>query len=96
MREKEKILKRRVPRTAAISIKGKADTFSYAEALKRARTNISLQELQIESPRIRKGVNGATIIEISGPENAEKANKLATKLQEVLGDAIVMRPSIKG
>lgn len=78
VREKEP--KRRIPRTSAINRKGKKDDFSYTDALRRARTNISLSELQIGSPKIRKGVNGATIIEISGPENAEKADKLVTKL----------------
>lgn len=87
---------RRVPKTAAVSIKGKKDGFSYAEALRRARTSISLSELQIGSSKIRKGINGATIIEISGPENSEKADKLVAKLQEVLEDAIVTRPTIKG
>ncbi|EFN61591.1 hypothetical protein EAG_13521, partial [Camponotus floridanus] len=88
--------KRRVPKTAAVCIKGNSDDFSYAEALRKARTSISLSELEIGSPRIRKGVNGATIIEISGLENNEKADKLVIKLQEVLEGATVMRPTIKG
>lgn len=37
---REKIPKRRIPKTSAISIKGKKDDFSYANALRRARTNI--------------------------------------------------------
>ncbi|EFN65833.1 hypothetical protein EAG_11495, partial [Camponotus floridanus] len=45
---------------------------------------------------IRKGVNGATIIEISGPDNNEKADQLVTKLQEILEDAVISRPTIKG
>lgn len=64
--------------------------------MKKARTNISLSDLQIGSPRIRKGVNGATIIEISGPENIEKTDQLVVKLQEVLDDAVITRPTIKG
>jgi len=55
-----------------------------------------LSDLPIGTPKIRKEVNSATIIEISGPENIEKADKLVMKLQEVLDDAIVTRPSIKG
>lgn len=69
--------KRRLPKIAAISIKGSSSDFSYAEALKRARSTISLKDLEIHSPKIRKGMSGSTIIEISGPDNAEKANKLA-------------------
>lgn len=98
-KEKEtpnKIPRRRVPKTAAVCIRGKDSTFSYADALRKARTSISLSELEINSPKLRKGINGATIIEISGPENAEKADKLVVKLQEVLEDAVVTRPVIKG
>ncbi|GAB1867747.1 CCHC-type domain-containing protein [Camponotus japonicus] len=89
-------LKRKVPKTAAVCIKGNSEGFSYAEALRKARTSISLADLQIGSPRIRKGVNGATIIEIAGPDNNEKADKLVAKLQEVIADAVVTRPTIKG
>lgn len=98
-KEKEtpnKIPRRRVPKTAAVCIRGKDSTFSYADALRKARTSISLSELEINSPKLRKGINGATIIEISGPENAEKADKLVAKLQEILEDAVVTRPVIKG
>ncbi|XP_025271030.1 golgin subfamily A member 6-like protein 22 [Camponotus floridanus] len=97
MQEKApKAPKRRIPRTAAVSIKGRSENFSYAEALRKARSSISLSELEIGTPNIRKGINGATIIEISGPENSEKADKLVAKLQEVLEDAVVTRPVIKG
>lgn len=95
-RGQNKIPKRRLPKTAAVSIKGKDDCFSYADALRKARTKISLDELQIGSPKIRKGVNGATIIEIAGQDNTEKADKLASKLQEIIEDAIITRPVIKG
>lgn len=92
--KKEKI---KMVKTAAISIKGKDNNFSYAEALKKVRSKISLQDLEIVAPRIRKGMNGATIIEISGPDNASKADKLATAMQKVLaGEAAVVRPNIKG
>lgn len=92
----KKIPRRRVPKTAAVCIRGKDNTFSYADALRKARNSISLSELEINSPKLRKGINGATIIEISGPENAEKADRLVAKLQEVLEDAVVTRPVIKG
>lgn len=92
--KKEKV---KMVKTAAISIKGKDSNFSYAEALKKVRSKISLQDLEIVAPRIRKGMNGATIIEISGPDNANKADKLATAMQEVLaGEAAVARPNVKG
>lgn len=56
--------KRRLPKTAAICIKGSGDTFSYTEALKKIRTEISLKDLDIQIPKIRKGLSGSTIIDI--------------------------------
>jgi len=57
-----------------------------------------MEDLQIEAPKIRKGLNGATIIEISGPECNNKAQKLADKLQEILQEdkATITTPTIKG
>lgn len=85
-------IKRRVLKTAAIAIKGTTSDFSYAEAIKRARKNISIVELGIQNPRIRRAMNGVLIIEISGPDNGKKA-ELRTKLAELLGEeANVTRP----
>ncbi|EFN65183.1 hypothetical protein EAG_00536, partial [Camponotus floridanus] len=71
--------------------------FSYAEALQKVRANISLKDLDIQNPRIRKGISGITIIEISGPENEEKANRLANEMQKMLArEALISRPCIKG
>lgn len=97
-KEKDLEVKRRkLPKTAAISIKGGSKDFSYAEALQKARTKISLEELGISTPRIRKGINESVIIEVSGPNNSDKANKLAGKLRDVLKDeAYVSRPTVKG
>lgn len=53
--KREGIPKRRVPKAAAVCIRGNSDNFSYAEALRKARTSISLADLQIGSPKIRKG-----------------------------------------
>lgn len=96
-KKRSKVPKRKTPKTEAISIKGKIGQFSYAEALKKARKAISLDTLKIEAPKIRKGINGSTIIELSGENKAEKADMLARKLQEVLSEeAYVYRPVIKG
>lgn len=66
-KKKERVIKK-LPKSAAISIKGSNKNFSYADALKKARTEISLENLEINIPKIRKGMNGATIIEIYGEE----------------------------
>lgn len=89
---RRKTTNRRAPRTAAIAIKGIGEDFSYAEALKKARQNISTSDLGIEETRIRKSANGAVIIEIPGKEGNNKADQLRNKLVEVLGkDAVVTR-----
>lgn len=86
-----------MPSTAAISIKGSSKEFNYADALKTMRENISLKDLDIRNPKIRKGISGSTIIEISGPENVKKANLLAAEMSKILGGkAKVSRPNIKG
>jgi len=74
----------------------KAD-FSYADALKQARSKISLDDLRIESSRVRKAANGDLIVEVLGPDGSGKANALAEQLQVVLQDtARVTRPVTKG
>lgn len=76
--------KKKIPNTAAISIKGNTAEFSYTDVLKRVRQNISLGELDIQSPKIRKGISGATIIEIPGPDCIKKADLLANEMQKML------------
>lgn len=93
-KEKSKIPK--ILKTAAISIKGNGKDFSYAEALQKVRLAVSLKDLEIQSPKIRKSMSGATIIEISGLNNVVKADKLAAEVQKVLqGEAHVVCPNIK-
>lgn len=90
-------LKNRNLRTAAITITGVAETFSYADAIQRAKKRIPLDKLGIESSKIRRTINGGRIIEIPGVDAAKKADALAVKLREVLGsDFAVNRPIIRG
>lgn len=89
--------RKRIPTTSVVSIKGISPEFSYADALKMARSKISLDKLEIKSPRIRKGMTGSTLIEIAGPDCAAKADKLALEIQRLLKEeAHVTRPNIKG
>jgi len=66
--------RRKPPRTAAISIKVRDESTTYAEILKKARGEITLSEFKIENQRIRKGINGSIIIEIAGQDSQDKAN----------------------
>lgn len=89
--------KRRVPRTAAVTITGAGEGFSYASVLKKARESIPLADLGIERSRIRRTINGGRIIEIPGLDAAKKADELAARLRSVLGaEVVVARPSVKG
>lgn len=45
---------------------------------------ISLGDIGIGKPKIRKAANGGILIEVSGPEKLVKADTLADKLREVL------------
>jgi len=73
------------------------ENFTYAQALKRAREKISLEEIGIEKTRIRKTATGNILIEIPGIDRSGEADRLATKLQNVLeGIAKIARPTIKG
>lgn len=58
--------RRRAPRSAAVTITGNADNFSYANALKNAREKVPLKELGIENVRFRVAANGGRILEIPG------------------------------
>jgi len=78
--------RRRVPRAAAVSIKANADGLSYADIIKRARESVNLKDLGITNPRMRRAANGSVIIEIAGPEGAIKADTLASRLREVIGE----------
>lgn len=88
--------KKRLPRKAVVAITGRTPGFSYAEALKAARQEISLKDLGIDASRIKRAANGGILMEIGGPEGAKKADDLAAKLRQVMGDkAAVSRPMKK-
>ncbi|XP_025263066.1 uncharacterized protein LOC105257610 [Camponotus floridanus] len=76
---------KKVPKTAAVTITVK-EGISYAEILRQAREKISLPTIGIDASKIRKGINGGIIIEISGEGNTTKATNLANKLKEILPD----------
>lgn len=67
---------RNPPRTAAVMITGRKENFSYAAALKKARDEISLEQLKIEGTKIRGAANGSMLIEVRGPDGQTKAKAL--------------------
>lgn len=90
---------KRPPRSAAITIRGVKENFSYAEALRKARDNPTVKEIGIENTRLRKTATGNVLIEITGEreKREQKAGKLAQILQQILNkEAKISRPIIKG
>ncbi|XP_018365777.1 PREDICTED: uncharacterized protein LOC108762990 [Trachymyrmex cornetzi] len=60
-----------------------------------ARSKVDIDSLEISELRPRKARTGALILEIPGTEGAKKADKLAEKIKEALGEeqnVLVTRP----
>jgi len=89
-------IRRRVPRRAAVAVKVNTDVVSYSDVMKRAKQSIKLSDLGITSFNSRKAANGSVLIEISGPDGHIKADTLATRLRDIIGDsAVISRPIVK-
>ncbi|KAF9422453.1 hypothetical protein HW555_001851 [Spodoptera exigua] len=77
----------KVPTTAAIAITiPEGSSATYAEVMLEARQRIQLSQFGIESLKQRIGMTGGMLLEISGADCNAKADKLATRMQEVLAD----------
>lgn len=88
---------RKPPRSAAVAIRPLKGEQAYAEVMRKARDHVSLAELGINDTRVRKSANGSLLIEISGPNNAAKADLLAERLKVVMKEeALISRPMIRG
>jgi len=84
---------RRPLKNAVVAIKMEEDGISYAEALKRAKQKIDLKELSIKDSKIRLAANGGALVQVSGPEGHARADVLAVKLREAIGNGVrVTRP----
>lgn len=86
---------RKPPRTAAVTITT-ANSGTYASVVRKIREGISLRELGIEKSRVRTTITGGRLIEISGPNNEEKADMLANQIRAMLDNEVrVARPMMK-
>jgi len=72
---KKKNRRRRPPTTAAVTVT--APEGSYSQVMARAKKEIPLENLGISAIKSRRGQTGALILEIGGPDNKDKANRLA-------------------
>nr|XP_012217358.1 PREDICTED: uncharacterized protein LOC105669144 [Linepithema humile] len=90
-------LKRKVPRTSAISILSESADITYSEILRMARENISLSELNICDTKIKRSITGGILIEIPGEESDLKADMLLSRLRHLFKDTngVKIRKPIK-
>lgn len=94
-RQQPKVRLPRPPVSSAVTITGRAEGFSYAEAIKSAREHINLENLGITTSRVRKALNGGLLIEVSGEDSRLKAEKLVTQLRSVLKDSAAVSCPVK-
>lgn len=59
---------------------------SYNELILKAKREIVLTDYGIEDCKIRRGFTGGLVIEIHGEEAVDKADRLATKLREIMSN----------
>lgn len=80
-----------------VTITGKPEGATYAQILNKAKQNVLLDNLGIGNVRMRRGINGALIIELPGPDDKRLASSLRNKLEDVLKeDARVSNPVAMG
>lgn len=88
---------RRLVKPAVVTITNRPGGLSYAQILAKARDQVSLKDLGIQTTTIRRAMNGAIIIEIPGPQGKRLAGDLSSKLAMALGeDARVLNPVAMG
>lgn len=69
---------------------------SYADILKRVKSNINIEELGISDTRIRRIATGSLLIQIVEENSKKQADALAEEMRRVVGeDARVGRPCKK-
>ncbi|XP_039762495.1 uncharacterized protein LOC120635545 [Pararge aegeria] len=96
---KSRASKLRTPRSSAVVLTlqpgAEQRGATYAKVIAAAKANINAADIGAQGVRLRKAATGGRLFEFPGASSAEKADSLATKLREVLGDEVVRisRPS---
>lgn len=97
-RKKNKSGKLRAPKSAAVVITLRPGAVergvTYKEVLEKAKQKLDLSEMQIPAVKFKLAVTGARMYEVSGDACKEKADALAGKLREIMGeeDVRIARP----
>jgi hypothetical protein len=78
-------LRKRLPKTSAIAVTRESlGNLTCAEALKKARQAIPLEDIGVEISKVRRSAMGGLIIEVTGDNAPHKADTLASRMTEVL------------
>lgn len=88
----------RLPRPlayTAVTVTGRAEGFSYKDAMINAREHIKLESLGITVSRVRKALNGGLLIEVSGEDARPKAEELVTRLRSVFKESAAVACPMK-
>lgn len=91
-----KARKPRAPRSAAVVLEllpaAKEKGLTYGEVMARARASVDVDAMGVEGGlRVRHTANGARLLECPGANTSAAADKLATRLREILPDPEVVR-----
>lgn len=87
----------RLPKSAAVVVRSTAENPSYSDILRKAREEVNLEEIGMETVKIREAANRGLVFEVPGPEGGSRADELATRLRLALGGEIsVSRPTKMG
>ncbi|XP_060855818.1 uncharacterized protein LOC132933568 [Metopolophium dirhodum] len=86
--DKIALLRRRAPKSMAVTIDRSTDGGSLAAVMKKVSGSINLQSLGVKVLTTRKTRAGGILLEVEG---IEKATLLAGKIREVVGDAARVR-----
>jgi len=86
----EELVRRRNPKTEAITIGNPKEGTTYAEVMKKVLDEIDLQEMGVKVCRTRRTKTGSILLEVKGKSGADA---LASRLTATIGDqAQVSRP----
>jgi len=80
-----RILKRKLPQTAVISITCGQEK-KYAEVLRKARTKVDIEKIGIDHIKAKRAITGGLLLEIMGKEAKEKAETLVIEMRKALKD----------
>ncbi|XP_039749872.1 uncharacterized protein LOC120626416 [Pararge aegeria] len=90
---KSRASKLRTPRSSAVVLTlqpgAEERGATYAKVIAAAKAKINAADIGAQGVRLRKAATGGRLFEFPGASSAEKADSLAEKLREVLGDEVV-------